>query len=71
MTVEIPYDADWGVGAYVLATAFRPDTANERGPGRAIGLAWLGLDRGAADSRHCHGGTRADALPRQTASRFR
>jgi alpha-2-macroglobulin len=43
-TVEIPFAGDWGVGAYVLATAFRPDTA-ERGPGRAIGVAWLGMDR--------------------------
>ena len=43
-TVEIPYAEDWGVGAYVLATAFRPDSA-KRGPGRAIGVAWLGMDR--------------------------
>lgn len=42
-TVEIPFSSDWGVGAYVLATAFRPDS-KQRGPGRAIGLAWLGLD---------------------------
>ena len=43
-TVEIPFAEDWGVGAYVLATAFRPDSA-KRGPGRAIGVAWLGMDR--------------------------
>ncbi len=43
-TVEIPFGDDWGVGVYVLATAFRPD-AEERGPGRAIGVAWLGLDK--------------------------
>nr|MBC8158424.1 alpha-2-macroglobulin family protein [Alphaproteobacteria bacterium] len=42
-TVEFPFTSDWGVGAYVLATAFRPD-AQTRGPGRAIGLAWAGLD---------------------------
>ena len=42
-TVEIPFRETWGVGAYVLATAFRADSAT-RGPGRAIGLAWLGLD---------------------------
>ncbi len=42
-TVEIPFRESWGIGAYVLATAFREDTA-ERGPGRAVGLTWLGLD---------------------------
>ncbi len=42
-TVEIPFRESWGVGAYVLATAFREDSG-ARGPGRAIGLAWLGLD---------------------------
>ncbi|MCG8509799.1 MAG: alpha-2-macroglobulin family protein [Rhodospirillales bacterium] len=42
-TVEIPFTNAWGVGAYVLATAFRPDQRS-RGPGRAIGLKWLGLD---------------------------
>ena len=44
-TVEFPFTSEWGVGAYVLATAFRPD-AQTRGPGRAIGLAWAGLDAG-------------------------
>lgn len=43
-TVEIPVDAAWGAGAYVLATAFRPGDAGGRGPGRAIGVSWLGLD---------------------------
>lgn len=42
-TVAIPVTADWGVGTYVLATAFRPDST-EHGPGRAIGLRWLGVD---------------------------
>ncbi len=43
--VDLTFKDDWGVGAYVLATAFRPD-GESRGPGRAIGLAWLGLDAG-------------------------
>ncbi|MGO4728674.1 MULTISPECIES: MG2 domain-containing protein [unclassified Inquilinus] len=46
-TVEIPVSADWGSGAYVLATAFRPaGEAGERrhGPGRAVGVAWFGID---------------------------
>ncbi len=42
--IEIPVDAAWGPGAYVLATAFRPGREGEHGPGRAIGIAWLGLD---------------------------
>ena len=43
--VEIPIDAAWGAGAYVLATAYRPDGGQgQQGPGRAIGVAWLGID---------------------------
>ncbi|MFA5122354.1 MG2 domain-containing protein [Zavarzinia sp.] len=44
-SVDIPVAESWGAGAYVLATAFRPGDADAaRGPGRAIGLAWLGID---------------------------
>ena len=44
-TIDIPVAESWGAGAYVLATAFRPgDSDAARGPGRAIGLAWLGVD---------------------------
>jgi uncharacterized protein YfaS (alpha-2-macroglobulin family) len=47
-TIEVPIDAGWGAGAYVLATAFRPAVAGaKRGPGRAIGVAWLGIDPAA------------------------
>ena len=43
--IEIEVDPDWGAGAYVLATAFRPGPSEqERGPGRAIGVAWLAVD---------------------------
>lgn len=46
--VEVPVTEAWGAGAYVLATAFRPGDADvQRGPGRAIGLAWLGVDPAA------------------------
>ncbi|MDS4031331.1 MAG: MG2 domain-containing protein [Candidatus Contendobacter sp.] len=46
-TVELPIPAEWGPGVYVAATAFRPaDNATQRGPGRAIGVAWVGLDPG-------------------------
>lgn len=44
-SVDIPVSEAWGPGAYVLATAFRPGEADAaRGPGRAIGLAWLAID---------------------------
>ncbi|MGE5271093.1 MAG: MG2 domain-containing protein [Thiohalocapsa sp.] len=51
-TIEIPVDAAWGSGAYALVSAYRPQNAAApgpgaaapRGPGRAVGLAWLGVD---------------------------
>jgi uncharacterized protein YfaS (alpha-2-macroglobulin family) len=43
--VEIPVGADWGAGAYVTASLYRPGAAEEsRLPHRAIGVAWLGVD---------------------------
>jgi uncharacterized protein YfaS (alpha-2-macroglobulin family) len=51
-TVEIPVDAAWGSGVYALVSAYRPQSgaspgpsgAAPRGPGRAVGVAWLGID---------------------------
>jgi uncharacterized protein YfaS (alpha-2-macroglobulin family) len=54
-TVEIPVDAAWGSGVYALVSAYRPQNtappgpgpvaqAAPRGPGRAVGVAWLGID---------------------------
>lgn len=46
-TVDIPVEADWGAGAYVTATLFRPGEAEaSRMPARAIGLKWLQVDPG-------------------------
>lgn len=45
--IEVTVDASWGAGAYLLASAFRPRAAGARGPGRAIGVAWLGADPAA------------------------
>jgi uncharacterized protein YfaS (alpha-2-macroglobulin family) len=42
--IKIDVDPEWGAGAYVLATMFRPGQEQERGPGRAVGVAWLGVD---------------------------
>jgi uncharacterized protein YfaS (alpha-2-macroglobulin family) len=47
-TIDIPVADDWGAGAYVTATLFRPGDAQEtRMPARAIGVKWLKVDPGA------------------------
>ncbi len=46
-TLDIPVDASWGSGVYALVSAYRPADApgpQQRGPGRAVGVAWLGID---------------------------
>ena len=46
-TVDIPVTADWGPGAYVTATLYRPASAAEkRMPARALGLAFADVDPG-------------------------
>jgi uncharacterized protein YfaS (alpha-2-macroglobulin family) len=46
-TVDIPVSADWGAGAYVLVTHYRPlSQVSGREPVRSIGVAWLGVDNG-------------------------
>ncbi|MGE0735757.1 MAG: alpha-2-macroglobulin [Alphaproteobacteria bacterium] len=46
-TIDIKVDESWGPGVYVTATAFRAaDTKAQRGPQRAIGVAFLGRDFG-------------------------
>ncbi|MEM7302685.1 MAG: alpha-2-macroglobulin family protein [Pseudomonadota bacterium] len=42
---DIPVRKDWGAGAYVLATLFRPGEAEaSRMPMRSIGVKWLTID---------------------------
>ncbi|MCX5579140.1 alpha-2-macroglobulin family protein [Kaistia terrae] len=44
-TVDLPVTANWGPGAYVTATLFRPmDVQAKRMPTRALGLAWVPVD---------------------------
>lgn len=44
-TVDIPVGKDWGAGAYVLATLYRPGNAGKsRMPMRSIGVKWLKVD---------------------------
>lgn len=43
--LDIEVTRDWGPGAYVTAALYRPmDIGAKRMPGRAIGLAWAGVD---------------------------
>jgi uncharacterized protein YfaS (alpha-2-macroglobulin family) len=45
VTVDIPVSADWGAGAYVLVTQYRPvSQLSGREPVRSIGVAWLSVD---------------------------
>lgn len=47
-SVDIRVSDDWGAGAYVLVTDYRPlNDATGREPVRAIGVAWLGVDNSA------------------------
>jgi len=44
-TVDIPASADWGPGAYVIASLYRPQSAAQgHAPLRAVGVAWVPLD---------------------------
>ncbi len=44
--VTVPVSKDWGAGAYVTVTLYRPlDGAAKRMPGRAMGLRWLAVDQ--------------------------
>jgi uncharacterized protein YfaS (alpha-2-macroglobulin family) len=67
-TVDLPVGDDWGAGAYVTATLFRPGEAQEsRMPSRAIGVKWLGVDPGAR-KLDVSLGTVDKTQPRQTLS---
>src|SRR5690606_40606684 len=47
-TSEGPVGEDWGAGAYITATLYRPGDAQEpRMPTRAIGVKWLKIDPAA------------------------
>ncbi len=47
-TIDIPVSGDWGAGAYVLVTQYRPlNGAAEHAPVRSVGLVWIGVDQSA------------------------
>ena len=43
-TISLPVTEEWGAGAYVTATLYRPGDAQSRMPMRAIGVKWLSVD---------------------------
>jgi uncharacterized protein YfaS (alpha-2-macroglobulin family) len=46
--VDFTVGKDWGAGAYVTATLYRPmDAVHSRNPARAIGVSWLKVDNSA------------------------
>jgi alpha-2-macroglobulin len=46
--VKLQVGSDWSTGAYLVATLRRPlDAPAQRMPGRAIGVQWFSVDRGA------------------------
>jgi alpha-2-macroglobulin len=58
--------ADWGPGAYAIALTHRPlDTKAKRMPGRALGLAWFGIEE-ASHKIDLSLGAPDMARPRQT-----
>jgi len=64
-TVDIPVSSDWGAGAYVLVTDYRPlDQATGHEPVRSIGLVWLTLDNSQRTLTALIGGPKK-ILPRQ------
>ena len=47
-TVSFEVGADWGPGAYVTASVFRPMNVDAgRMPSRAVGVSWIPLDQSA------------------------
>lgn len=49
-TVDVPVSGDWAAGAYVMATAYTEAGAQDRLlPRRAVGVAWLQLDKAQRD----------------------
>jgi uncharacterized protein YfaS (alpha-2-macroglobulin family) len=44
--IALPVEADWGHGAYLMVTAFRPESGKPSPlPSRAMGLSWFSIDR--------------------------
>jgi uncharacterized protein YfaS (alpha-2-macroglobulin family) len=46
-TIDLPVTGQWGAGAYVTATLYRPTDAQSRMPMRAIGIKWVAIEPGS------------------------
>jgi len=67
-TVDVKVSADWGAGAYVLVTDYRPlDQATGHEPVRSVGLVWLSLDNSSRTLWPLIGGPQK-IVPRQKVS---
>jgi alpha-2-macroglobulin len=45
-TISVPVSSDWGAGAYLMVTGYRPKAGQPSPmPVRAMGLAWFGIDK--------------------------
>ena len=67
-TIDIPVSADWGAGADVLVTDYRPLTdASGHEAVRSVGLVWLALDNAPRTLVTAIGGPK-QILPRQKLS---
>lgn len=64
-TVDVRIEDDWGAGAYVLVTDYRPlNDATGREPVRSIGVTWLGVDNSSRTLTTTIGGPQK-ILPRE------
>jgi alpha-2-macroglobulin len=64
-TITVPVDGNWGAGAYLMVSAYRPKAgAVSPLPVRAMGLAWFGIDR-ARRTLPVSFTVPAETLPRQ------
>jgi alpha-2-macroglobulin len=64
-TITVPVSGDWGAGAYLMVTGFRPKAGLPSPlPVRAMGLAWFGIDK-ASRTLPVSFTVPAETLPRQ------
>ena len=67
-SIDVDVSGDWGAGAYVLVTHYRPlNAAETHAPVRSVGLVWLGVDQSARTLTANLGGPQK-MVPRTTLS---
>ncbi|MEQ1709596.1 MAG: alpha-2-macroglobulin [Terricaulis sp.] len=64
-TIDLPVNAEWGAGAYVLVTVMTPrDPVNLPVPRRAVGVAYVPVDMGGRTLEVIAGGNLQNVRPR-------